>query len=358
MQWPRSGNFIRIGKFLFFCEFFQRWLISHRKDAILEMFDLDRLDFQPFYEDRSDCISIIVPDILSRRRQCRALGFIKYEKQTGRVIIANPCAQLSTENLELGNSSKRHKDNLAGCHGEGLKLAALVMARNGYHLKLFASNSHWGFSFLGSRFCCVVKPSETIDNNHHHDPVSDMAQLCSRVERDITVVIEAMSGKPSQKVPISEFHNWLKVSLDIRGFSYPADILETEVGDLILDSDFQGRIYLKGMLLPAAASELKQYRFAYNFSRGRVNRDRQILADRNEEADIVRQIWEAAIRKHKVALLPIYVNLLRNFPEALDVESAAHLLEQSTRKIIWKHLLHETAGERFLYNEASNAKVS
>lgn len=77
-----------------------------------------------------------------------------------------------------------------------------------------------------------------------------MFQLCSRVERDVTVVVKAMSGPQSQKVLLPEFHSWLTVSLDIRGSSYPADIIQTEVGDLILDSDFQGRVYLRGMLLP------------------------------------------------------------------------------------------------------------
>jgi hypothetical protein len=150
----------------------------------------------------------------------------------------------------------------------------------------------------------------------------------------------------------------LTVTLDVREFSHPSDVLETETGDLILDPDFHGQVYLKGMLLPYSGSELKQYRFAYNFLHGKVNRDRQILVDRDEEANMVRRIWEAAIRKHHVAFLPIYVGLLRNFPEALDVESAAHFLELSTKHLIWKHLLCEAGEDKFFYNEASSAEVS
>jgi hypothetical protein len=80
-----------------------------------------------------------------------------------------------------------------------------------------------------------------------------------------------------------------------------------------------------------------------------VNRDRQILVDRDEEA---------AIRKHRVAFLPIYVNLLRNFPEALDVESAAHFLEPPTKHLIGKYLLGEAGDDKFYYNETSSAEVS
>lgn len=100
------------------------------------------------------------------------------------------------------------------------------------------------------------------------------------------------------------------------------------------------------------------YKFGYNFPQGKVNRDRQMLVDRLEVADIVRRIWEAAFQSHKQLLLPIYINLLREFPDALDVGFAQHLLEKPTRTLIWKHLLDETEGRHFYYSEASYAQVS
>ena len=171
-------------------------------------------------------------------------------------------------------------------------------------------------------------------------------------------MIEANIEKEGNGISLAIFQQWLKVSLDIRGFSYPSHILETDAGDLILDLNYQGKIYLKGMLLPAANSELKPYRLGYNFPRGRVNRDRQILVDSQEEADIVRRIWEAAIRSHEDVVLPIYINLLRNFPEAPDVGSADQLLEKRTRNLIWKHLLRDAKGKGFYYSQTSNPQVS
>jgi hypothetical protein len=323
----------------------------------LTRFNLGRLDFQPFYEDRDDCIAIIVPDPSDRHRQARALGFIKYDKHSGCVTISNSCAELGLNALELGSSSKQHDSNSAGCHGEGLKLAALVMVRSGFEVELSASRRYWCFGLLQSRLFCDIKPSNQ-SSPECSDPSGDMFRLCSRVDRDVTV--EILAPKRSQKIPVSltEFHNWLRVSLDIRGFSYPSDILQTEVGDLILDPDFHSRVYLKGMRLPCSGSGLKQYRFAYNFLQGKVNRDRQILVDRDEEANMVRRIWEAAIWKHRTAFLPIYVGLLRNPPEALDVESATHFLQSSTKLLIWKHLRGEAGDDKFFYNEASSAEVS
>lgn len=322
----------------------------------MERFGLDRSDFQPFYEDRSDCISVTVPDVSDRRGNSRALGFIKYEKVAGRVIIANSCAQLQTEHLELGHSSKGENANLAGSHGEGLKLAALVMSRNGYSVNINASNNHWNFILQGSRLRCALQQSAAGDTSDQSDPGCDMAHLRSYVDRDVTVMIEAGGGKQGKDISLAVFQDWLRGSLEIRGFSYPTHILETNAGDLILDPQFQGHVYLKGMLLPATICKLQPYKLGYNFPRGRVNRDRQMLVDSQEEADIVRQIWEAAFESHEKALLPIYINLLRNFPEAPDV-GFADRLQRSTKALIWKHLLREADGKGFYYSETSNAQV-
>jgi hypothetical protein len=286
------------------------------------------------------------------------LGFIKYDKVPGRVTIANSCAQLKQDDLEIGHSSKRENKNLAGCHGEGLKLAALAMLRNGYSVRIEASNIYWNFSLWESGFRCQLQGFKGVDTSTQSEPASDMAHLRSHIQRDVTVMIEADLGTEDKSGSLAIFQHWLRVSLDIRGFSYPSHILETNAGDLILDPTYQGSIYLKGMLLPAANSELKPYKLGYNFPRGRVNRDRQILVHNHEEADIVRQIWEAAIQSHEDVVLPIYINLLRNFPESPDVRFADHLLEKHTRNSIWKYLRREAKGKEFYYSQTFNAQVS
>lgn len=94
----------------------------------MERFNLDHQSFQPFLEDYSDHLSIIVPDQnladqLGERENRRALGFIQYEKKTGRITIANTCMQLPINALGMGFSTKDAHDHLVGRHGEGLNLA-------------------------------------------------------------------------------------------------------------------------------------------------------------------------------------------------------------------------------------------
>jgi hypothetical protein len=109
---------------------------QRRKDAIIERFNLDRQSFQPFLEDHGDHLSIVVTDQNladqpAERENQRALGFIQYEKKTGRITIANACMQLPINALAMGFSTKDvhgAHDHLVGRHGEGLKLAALVLS--------------------------------------------------------------------------------------------------------------------------------------------------------------------------------------------------------------------------------------
>ena len=277
------------------------------------------------------------------------------------MILANSYASLRPDDLQLGQTSKEGSTRLAGCHGEGLKLAATVMSRNGYKVHIAAGGCDWSFRARGpskSELSCVIRPSRNANASLHTDPASDMAQLHSRVERDVTITIGPERNRKQEKISLELFKKWLGVSLDIRGFSYPSHVIETGAGDIIIDEKFRGKVYLKGILLSGPISETDSFKLGYNFLTGTVNRDRQRLVDKQEEANLVRQIWEAAIGQYEASMLPVYVNLLRNFPRAPDVELAERLLEAPTKSLIWKHLLQEANGEQFYYSETCHAKVS
>ncbi|KAH2247634.1 hypothetical protein KXW26_006740, partial [Aspergillus fumigatus] len=126
--------------------------------------------------------------------------------------------------------------------------------------------------------------------------------------------------------------------------------------DLIIDPRFRGKTFLKGLLLPASVLEARPFELSYNFVQGGVNRDRQRLVSRYEQADLVRRIWESAIRENEALILPLYVNLLRNFPRAPDVELADQLLDHVTRFRIWKYLLKDAGDEKFYFCQKTGSQ--
>ncbi|KAH2639660.1 hypothetical protein KXW90_009525, partial [Aspergillus fumigatus] len=77
---------------------------------------------------------------------------------------------------------------------------------------------------------------------------------------------------------------------------------------------------------------------------------------RYEQADLVRRIWESAIRENEALILPIYVNLLRNYPRAPDVELADQLLDHVTRFRIWKYLLKDAGDEKFYFCQKTGSQ--
>jgi hypothetical protein len=52
----------------------------------------------------------------------------------------------------------------------------------------------------------------------------------------------------------------------------------TSHGDLLLDLESHGKVYLNGMLLPEAMSA-KPFKLGYNFAQGKFSRDRHWVSD-------------------------------------------------------------------------------
>ncbi len=139
-------------------------------------------------------------------------------------------------------------------------------------------------------------------------------------------------------------------------------MIRTSHGSLILDPEFQGRLYLRELLLeinnPLTAWERK-FRFAYNLAYGRVNRDRQSLSSSAEEARGFALIWKEAIQKKPDDTLKEYIELLREDDHWADVNRAKDYIDEVTANAIWQYLLREDPDrKRFYYDHKSGEHVS
>jgi hypothetical protein len=136
---------------------------SPRKDAIVETFA-----HKPgqFLLDVKDSENEYFATALRRTHTYRdepgeLLGFIRYSKAKGTLELTNFKAQLERKALDLGFTTKREKKQLAGTHGEGFKVASLVMLRGGHQVRYEASKYRWTFRFDGSKsdqLYCEFRP--------------------------------------------------------------------------------------------------------------------------------------------------------------------------------------------------------
>src|SRR5699024_218352 len=69
-----------------------------------------------------------------------------------KLYIGNRLSKLNAESLLLGVSSKRGNDNLIGTHGEGYKVATVVLARNGVTVTVYNNEREvWTSKVVKSR---------------------------------------------------------------------------------------------------------------------------------------------------------------------------------------------------------------
>ncbi|KAF4228936.1 hypothetical protein CNMCM8980_006537 [Aspergillus fumigatiaffinis] len=78
----------------------------------------------------------------SRAPPQKVLGYIRYDHIKGSAEFANFSSRLDPECLEMGHTTKREDRRLAGGHGEGLKIAALVLSRGHHHVKVTTNGSY------------------------------------------------------------------------------------------------------------------------------------------------------------------------------------------------------------------------
>jgi hypothetical protein len=285
---------------------------------------------------------------------------------------------------------------LAGTHGEGYKIGALVMTVAGYNVRYEADSWIRNFNLpdkTPDELYCRLNPialnkldrlkadfraniNKGCSRQLKANPWEDVCLKIGKYGKKGKLVPKGLSfsrflnistsssyilhfpslSEPMLTVisPVEDFLEWIKVSLDLHR---PSKMLRTRDGNLILDEKFSGKIYLKGLLMDDASSA-KPFKYGYNFFHGEVNRDRERLRNSKEEARMLGRIWVEAIQLDETATLPQLVDMLQSSILYADVDRIEENIPMVTAKKIWQHLLGQDAtGKRFYYNVEDGGKV-
>ena len=280
--------------------------------------------------------------------------------------MTNFKAKLERKYLNLGRSTKRNDDQLAGCHGEGFKLAALVMIREGHSVKFATNSFYWNFGFSGTypTLHCSLNavPSEVLakrKETYARRVASPRYKrgLTYNVWEDMTVKIGMgrVRGVEGYAVELDEFRDWMTVSFDLDR-PREANIVRTGKGDLILDRQYLRRVYLHGLRVDSYGPDGRPYHYGYNFHSGRMNRDRERLANKADEAQTLARIWEEAIDLRGDVIADLYIDLFAGNDELPDVALASKYVSARTAKVIFERLrkLHPDA---FLFSDREPSEL-
>ncbi|KAH7305638.1 hypothetical protein BKA65DRAFT_560112 [Rhexocercosporidium sp. MPI-PUGE-AT-0058] len=273
------------------------------------------------------------------------IGFIRFLKKKGTLELSNFKAQLHRKALDIGVSTKRTANDTAGTHGEGFKVASLVMVRKGYQVRYESSKYYWSFQFGGRDkrhlYCHLtpMKDSEISKRMLVHSARTAAGRprdLVSNIWEDVSVKIGKVYSAKGNQIETSTFLDWIKVSFEL---NRPPNCIKTPDGDLILSKNFGGQMYLKGLYIGNSATT-KALKFGYNMSHGDVNRDRQRLINGAEEAAILAKIWGSAITAGDEEALNEYTRMFRDDQNQwADINLAENYISNAVAAKIFARLL-------------------
>ncbi|KAL2132430.1 hypothetical protein VTI74DRAFT_3799 [Chaetomium olivicolor] len=319
-----------------------RELVQNWRDGIIRAFHLAERDFCVIREEktsgRSTEIVYKVPRLGGDDRK-EWLGYIRFKGRDGEgaIDITNRSATLQPWHLDLGGTSKAGDVHQAGAHGEGLKIARLVLmrGRQNHSVRCRSGGFGWTFNFT-TRGRLVARLRRMSPEAIHR--VEDQAQRLSErtllpfaanPKSDVQFFIgEAHTGRDEwgsqvkrSLVKREDFDAWTKASLFLHDARDGA-IISTEDGDLHTDPQLCGHLYLKGLLL----SESTATRSA-SITKEPLNA--------NEEARAILAIWSRVLAAKPEMVLELSAMLNSTEPEYADISGAK------------RHMNFETASKTY-----------
>ena len=177
------------------------------------------------------------------------------EEGTGYMVVGTPDIQLHPSVLLLGNGTKSEDCGKLGGFGEGLKVALLILARNGLTVRIINGDKIW-----------IPEFKEDPDFGAKMLHIEEYENLSEPV--GLSIEIECLSQ--------TELDSIISRTLHLQGALSPENIISTTKGDILQEEQFSGKVFVGGLYI--CDSGMKN---GYNFKPETVklNRDRQTLSN-------------------------------------------------------------------------------
>ncbi|KAL3482935.1 hypothetical protein BJX62DRAFT_245395 [Aspergillus germanicus] len=327
--------------------------LYHNWMQILETHQIGLSDFAPNVMTSPDEIMITVEEALASTANEDAeppklLGYICFNRQRGSVEFTNFGSTFDYSCLEMGYTSKKVDDRLVGGHGKGLKIAALVLCREGHRVKIAANGCYWHFGFNDTskaNFVCHLTSFGTQQGPGAVSSQRAPPRLSAKIQEDVSITIK---GLPLQE---GDFEAWGHHTINL---DPAAPWIRTLSGDLLLAPSYRGRLYLKDIRVPETGWGHSAFHFGYNLFSGRIGWDQQMILNASQVTDSINAVWEEAIAKNEVEILPLYLELLRIHPSSDDVTNADRVVTEVMARKLWAILRAEAAAADIIYYPESH----
>lgn len=151
----------------------------------------------------------------------------EYNQETKTLIIANKHSKLSPASLLMGSSSKEGKNELIGEHGEGYKVATIVLLREGKTVKIYNNTVN------------EVWTSRVVRSRRYGADIGcfDISKDFFNKEYDLVVKIEGITEDDWAKIVDSNLHLQDNIG----------ETISADDATILLEDKYSGKIYVEGL---------------------------------------------------------------------------------------------------------------
>ncbi|KAM0436741.1 hypothetical protein ACHAPT_002452, partial [Fusarium lateritium] len=306
------------------------------------------------------------------------LGYILFKeddkgnKGKGTVELTNRRSRLEPYHLDIGGTTKADDRSLAGTHGEGLKLALLVLQRSpqNHAVRCRTGGCSWSFGFsqqgnLASRITRLT--AKTAKDKHAKNSLAPFDPCPNQDVRFLIGVRKQGRDETGQRIITraitrQEFEGWCASAIFLQELK-DDDIVKTKHGELILHPEHRGILYLKGLLMRTSTSSAsasmtgRPLKYSYNFESGITNRDRRTLSSAEDEGRAILEIWQAVV-KDRSDLVGELSNILNSSdPQWAEASMLKGGLGYSTAAMLAQHLLSDSSKWYYSARESQEARA-
>ena len=181
------------------------------------------------------------------------MGF-DYDEENQRLTVSNKTSVLNPESLLLGSSTKRDDKDTIGKHGEGYKIAFMVLLREGKDIKVYnyGAREIWETRLVkAKRYNNRLVPTIFINKQ----------AIWSKVPNsDLTITIDNITPEEYSELVNKNLH----LRDNVNYFEVP------ENGRILTDKEEKGNIYVKGLFV----CKNKDIEYGYDFEPTLIELDR------------------------------------------------------------------------------------
>ena len=262
------------------------------------------------------------------------LGRIDYNPTRQKLTLINHDTELMRKVLLLGFSKKASNKEVIGQFGEGLKVGALALVREGRVVTMKTGKERWRFGlshdetfdeevltvFVDGRWK-ESNDDDDDDNDDQHDKYND------NYETNLEQMNTSVTVFPLCR---EDWEVYLKRFLFL---SPPTDSVKSVAGTLLLGDHYKGQLYVKGVWV----SDLSKDGLAsgVDFVHLRIDRDRRAVIHLSDIDHQISSMWIQAIQE-RPDLIPYYYSLLEE-NKTCDVRHADFYLSETSSSLLAQH---------------------